>query len=86
MQTPCERGGKRSGGGTGAYHWNPSRQRVVKFVLLPVVGLEDEFVVELGEGDARVGVKFRGVLGEAGSWCVGGERGAVSLLHVSLFV
>ncbi len=72
MQTPV----RRRGGGcrAGAYHRNPSLQRLVKFVLLPVVRLEDEFVVDLGEGDAGVGVELFGVLGEAGSWWCDGRE------------
>ena len=65
-----------------AYHRNPSAQRLIKLIFLPVVGLEDEFAVELGEGDAGVGVEFRAVVREAGrARSVGGRWRPVSLLH-----
>ena len=51
-------------GRVGAYQWQPSIQRVVILELSTIVCFEDEFVVELGEGDSRVGVEFFRVLRE----------------------
>jgi len=60
------------GKGMRAYHWNPSLQSIIEFELLTFLGLEYEFAVQFGERDARVGVEFFGVLGEAGkSGCWG---------------
>lgn len=54
------------GGRQESYHKNPSPKPLIEAVFLPVVSLEDEFAVGLGEGDAGVGVEFVGVLGEGG--------------------
>jgi len=62
---PCEKG---SGG---AYHWNPSLQRIVKFELLSIICFEDELAVKFGEGHAGVGIEFFRILRETGSGAIG---------------
>lgn len=48
-----------------AYHRNPSLQRVIVFILVLVVYLEDELVIKFREGDSGVSIELLGVLREA---------------------
>ena len=51
-------------GRVGAYQGHPSLQRVVILEFSTIISFEDEFVVEFGERDSRIGVELFGVLGE----------------------
>lgn len=55
-----------------AYRWNPSLQCIIKLELLAVVSFKDEFAVELGEGDAVIGVKVFRVCREVWTGGFGG--------------
>lgn len=50
-----------------AYHWYPSLQCVIKLIFLPIICFQDEFPVEFGKRDARVGVEVFRELREAGA-------------------
>ena len=64
----CTSGGNEGGGGGWAYHGYPSLQDIIKFelerVASVVLGLEDELLIGLVEGDAGVGVEVLGIGGE----------------------
>ena len=68
-------------GGFEAYHRNPSLQCVIIFIFLPIVGFEDEFLVELRKGYAGISVEFFQILGKAGS---GGWEIILGLGHLLL--
>lgn len=47
---------------------NPPLQDRIEFKFLSIFRFQDKFIVEFRERDARVAVKFGGVLGEAAEW------------------